>query len=312
MAVELPLGSVLCRFASRKASRTFFDGFSVCPRGSFTQVKEARFLMIERNLIVRNHVTVCGNPEARRTIVFSHGFGTDQTAWSALVEALGRRFRIVLFDHVGQGRSDPAAFKQHGYLTLDRYARDVVEILDGIQGEEVIAVGHSMGAMICLLAALRKPGVVSRLILLCASPRYRNDENYFGGMSAEDFARVYQAIHENYPEWVRGYAPQMMGEAQPTHFTKAFAVGLAAIPPQNALTIACSVLQSDYRSVLPKVRIPTLIIQPRVDLAVPLEVAQYLHTHIDGSELRVIDAEGHLPHITAPTAVLDAMEGFLA
>lgn len=261
--------------------------------------------------VERNHVTVCGNPEAPRTLVFSHGFGTDQRAWSAIVEALAERFRIVLFDHVGQGRSVPEAFTQHRYLRLDRYAHDLVEICDRLKLRDVIAIGHSMGAMVCLLASLQRPDLVSRLVLLCASPRYRDDEGYRGGMSEDDFSKVYRAIYENYPDWARQYAPQMMGKAHPAHFTKAFAETLAAIPAENALTIACSVLQADYRAVLPEVKVPTLILQARADLAVPMEVAQYLHAHIPGSELQVIEAEGHLPHVTAPAVVLGAMDGFL-
>lgn len=269
-------------------------------------------MMNVQDPVERNHVTVCGNPEAPRTLVFSHGFGTDQRAWSAIVEALAERFRIVLFDHVGQGRSAPEAFAQHRYLTLDRYAGDLCEICDRLQLRDVIAIGHSMGAMVCLLASLKRPDLVSRLVLLCASPRYRDDEGYHGGMSADDFSKVYRAICENYPEWACQYAPQMMGKSQPPHFTKAFAETLAATPAENALTIACSVLQSDYRAVLPEVKVPTLILQARTDLAVPMEVAQYLHAHIAGSELRVIEAEGHLPHVTAPAAVLGAMEHVLA
>ncbi len=261
--------------------------------------------------LIRNHVTVCGNPDAPRTIVFSHGFGTDQSAWSALVEALGERFRIVRFDHVGQGRSSSEAFAQHRYLNLDRYAADLVEIGDRLKLNGAIAVGHSMGAMICLLASLQQPGLFSRLVLLCASPRYCDDVGYHGGMTEEALRQTYRAIHENYPDWASGYASKAMNEEHPAHFTKAFAASLAAIPPQNALTIACSVLQSDYRAVLPQVRVPTLIIQPRVDLAVPLEVAEYLHSQIPGSRLRVIEAKGHLPHITTPAAVLEAMEDFL-
>jgi len=261
--------------------------------------------------IIRNHVTVCGNLESPRTIVFSHGFGTDQTAWSALVEALGGRFRIVLFDHVGQGQSAPGAFEQHCYLNLDRYATDLVEVCDRLKLTGAIAVGHSMGAMVCLLASLQKPGLFLRLVLLCASPRYRNDENYHGGMSDEEFGRTYRAIYENHREWASAYASKAVSEEPPAHFTEAFAAGLAAIPSRNVLTIACSVLQSDYRSVLPKVQVPTLIIQPSADVAVPRDVAEYLHTHIRGSQLRVIEARGHLPHVTAPAEVLCPIEDFL-
>ena len=268
--------------------------------------------MSESNPVARNHVTVCGNPTAPRTIVLSHGFGTDQTAWAPIVEALGERFRVVLFDHVGQGRSTPEAFKQNLYLNLDGYARDLIEIADALNLRHAIAVGHSMGAIVCLLASLKRPELFSRLVLLCASPRFRDDVDYHGGMGAEDVASVYRVILENHPDWVRSYVPRMVGEGHPVHFSKAFAACLAAIPPQNALTIACSVLQSDYRAVLRDIRVPTLIVQPSVDLAVPMEVAQYLHEHIPGSQLRVIEADGHLPHVTAPAAVLAAMEEFLA
>lgn len=224
---------------------------------------------------------------------------------------LGERFQVVLFDHLGQGHSAPEAFEQHRYLGLDSYAHDLVEIIDTLGLRDVIAVGHSMGAMVCMLGSLQRPELFSRLVLVCGSPCYRNDGDYRGGMNPEDIDRVYDAIHENYADWARTIAPQMTGPSQPVAFSRQFAATLATIPPGNALTIACSLLQSDYRRVLPDVRVPTLIVQSSADLAVPMEVASYMHANIRGSQLRVIDADGHLPHITAPTAVLAAMVDFL-
>ncbi len=116
----------------------------------------------------RNNVKVIGNQHAADTLVFVHGFGTDQTAWREVAAAFVTDHRVVLLDNVGAGASDAAAFAQHRYLNLRRYATDLVEVCAALALERPILIGHSMGAMICALATLERPGLASKLVFIGA------------------------------------------------------------------------------------------------------------------------------------------------
>jgi len=260
----------------------------------------------------RHNVTVRGNPQAARTMVFVHGFGTDQTAWTAVAAAFADDYRIVTFDNAGAGQADPAAFVQHRYLSLDGYASDLLEICGALQLRDAVLVGHSVGAMIGVLAAIRQPECFARLALIAASPRYLDAEGYHGGMTEQDLDRVYGAVVENFPGWVEAVAPHFMDNPERPELATRFADSLRSIPPERALTVLCSILQSDYRAELPKLRQPTLVLQTSTDVFVPLGVADYLQRHIPHATLRMIAARGHFPHVSEPALVSAALREFLA
>jgi len=260
----------------------------------------------------RNNVSVLGKPDSAQAIVFVHGFGTDQSAWRAVAEPFMRDFKIVLLDNVGAGRSDPTAFVQHRYLNLSRYAEDLIEVCQALQLSNITVVGHSAGAMIAVLAANRAPDLFSRVVLIGASPRYLNDVDYFGGFEKPDIDAVYASVTLNYPAWAQSYGGTMIGRMATDHEHRTFVESIRALPADRALTVLCSILQSDHREAVRALSKPTLIIQTRLDLAVPQQVADFLNASILNSRLVVIDTEGHLPHITAAPAVVEAMRPFLS
>lgn len=263
------------------------------------------------SVLERHHVTVAGNLAAQRSIIFAHGFGTDQTAWDAIVPAFAADHRIIRFDNAGAGRAAPEAFVQHRYLGLKGYANDLVEIADALDVHNAVLVGHSVGAMIAALAALAKPVRFARLVLVGASPRYLDTDGYHGGLTREDLDRVYSAVVENFPQWVDHYAAQAMANPERPHLAASFANTLRVIPPDRALTVLCSILQSDHRADLLALRQPTLIVQARDDIFVPLDVAHWLRDHIPHAALRIIDATGHFPHLSAPDQVIAALREFI-
>ena len=80
----------------------------------------------------RNAVTVTGRPHGR-AMIFAHGFGCDQNMWRFVAPAFEDTHRVVLFDHVGAGRSDLSAYDPDRYARLDGYADDVLEILQELR-----------------------------------------------------------------------------------------------------------------------------------------------------------------------------------
>ncbi len=265
-----------------------------------------------REDVIRKHaVTEAGPADAGPALVFTHGFGSDQSAWRHVAADLARDHRVVTYDLAGAGRSDPAQFVQHRYLNLRAYAEDLAVLIEGLGLKGVVAVGHSVGAMASALAAIERPDLISRLVLLGASPHYLDEPDYPGGLTRGDVGRIYSAITSDFPQWVDGISKHFMGNADRPELAAEFARCFLAIPPENALTIACAIFQSDHRADLARVRQPTLILQSRDDPAVPPAVARFVKEAIEGSRLVDLEATGHLPHLSAPAEVTAAIREFL-
>jgi sigma-B regulation protein RsbQ len=115
--------------------------------------------------VVARHAVV-QHGEGPCTLVFAPGFGGGRDVWRHVEPAFRDRFRTVLFDDVGFGASDHAAFRPERYATLDGHARDLVEIAEALDLHDAVVVGHSASAMIGLLASLRAGGRIGGLVMI--------------------------------------------------------------------------------------------------------------------------------------------------
>ena len=253
------------------------------------------------SILQRNNVHLLG--DGSQTIIFAHGFGSDQTAWRHQVATFASNFRIVLFDHVGAGKSDLSAYSPRRYSSLYSYAEDLLDLCAELKLTKSILVGHSVSGMVSLLAALVEPDCFSQLIFIDASPRYLNDVGYFGGFEQSDLDAFYEAMSTNYYAWASGFAPIAMATQDQPELAREFATTLAAIRPDIAQAVARMIFQSDHRAELPRLTVPTVILQASDDIAVPPEVGEYMADKIPQSKLVNIPAKGHLPHISAPGIV---------
>jgi len=261
--------------------------------------------------LTKNNVTVRGNLSSTRTLVFGHGFGTNQKVWNFVRTAFEKEFRIVLYDNIGASHSDLSFYKPERYGDLDGYKQDLLDICNALQLQEIIFVGHSVSGIVGLLASLDRPNLFSKLILIGSSARYIDDVGYTGGFKQGDLDNIYGQITSNYEEWAKGFSAMAMRNDDRPLFAEGFMSGLLSLRPDIALPLIKTIFQSDFRSVLPLVQHPTLIIQADKDLAVPSEAAEYLYHHILGSKMAYVSAEGHFPHITAPEAIISAISEFL-
>lgn len=254
-------------------------------------------------------MNVLGN--GSQTLILAHGFGTDQTAWRHQVAAFANSYRIVLFDHVGAGKSDFSAYSPHRYSSLYSYAEDLLDLCAKLKLKDSILVGHSVSGMVSLLAALVEPQYFRKLIFVGASPRYLNDVDYIGGFEQADLDALYAAMATNYYAWASGFAPLVMGNPDKPELAIEYAKTLAAIRPDIAQAVARVIFQSDHRQELPRLKTPVDILQSNNDIAVPLEVGEYMAAKIANSTLINIPATGHLPHLSAPEAVNHAIASCL-
>src|ERR1700733_7345893 len=133
------------------------------------------------SVIERNNVHLQGS--GNRAMVFAHGFGCDQNMWRFVAPEFENNFRVVLFDHVGAGGTDLSAYDHQKYSALSGYAEDVVEVGRALGLKDAVFVGHSVSAMIGVLAALKAPDMFGQLVLVGPSARYIDDDDYVGGFS---------------------------------------------------------------------------------------------------------------------------------
>ncbi|MFI8260806.1 MULTISPECIES: alpha/beta fold hydrolase [unclassified Streptomyces] len=259
----------------------------------------------------RNNVTVTGNPQGP-TVVLAHGFGCDQNMWRLTVPALAEDHRVVLFDYVGSGRSDPSAFSEDRYASLAGYAADVVEVCEALDLSDAVYVGHSVSAMIGVLAADAAPGRIGALVMVAPSPRYIDDVGYRGGFSVQDIDELLDSLESNYLGWSAAMAPVIMGNEDRPELGEELKNSFCATDPEAAQVFARTTFLSDSRDDLKSVRVPTLILECTQDVIAPREVGAFVHHAIPGSTLISLDATGHCPHLSAPEATNAAITGFLA
>lgn len=270
---------------------------------------------MSRDPVSRNNVTLLGNPAAATSLLFVHGLGSDQSVWSQLTPAFLDEYRLILFDNVGAVESNQEDFRrnQHRYLNVGGYATDILEICAALElSSNTLLIGHSLGALAGLIAAVRNPRQFSRLVLFGLSPRYTNTDDYEGGFTNAEIQTVYEALMSDYSAWTKAVAEVAMASPDRPQLARRFADSMARVPAEMMLTVLCSVLQTDQRELLPQVPVPVSLIQSRNDYFVPLGVAHYVQEHIPDCRLSMIDATGHLPHVSAPEKVIEAIRDALA
>jgi sigma-B regulation protein RsbQ len=261
------------------------------------------------NVQHRHNIHVSGS--GPQTMVFAHGFGCDQNMWRLLAPHFADRYRVVLYDLVGSGMSDLSAYDRQKYRTLHGHASDVVEILDAEARGPVVFVGHSVSAMIGLLATLQAPERFASQIMLGPSPSYINDGDYVGGFTHADIDGLLETLESNYLGWSSTMAPAIMGAPEQPELGAELTNSFCRTDPEIAKHFARVTFLSDHRADLPKSTVPALIVQCSDDLIAPQAVGRYMHSVMPTSMLKIISNVGHCPHLSAPCASLDAMEAFL-
>jgi sigma-B regulation protein RsbQ len=258
----------------------------------------------------RNNVHVFGDGPA--TMFFAHGFGCDQNMWRLLVPGYQKRYRVVLFDLVGSGGSDLSAYRPEKYASLQGYADDVVELVAAFATGPALFVGHSVSAMIGMLANLAAPERFAAQLMIGPSPCYIDDGDYVGGFSRQDIEGLLDTLDSNYLGWSSNMAPAIMGAPDQPALAEELTNSFCRTDPDIAKQFARVTFLSDLRPQLPELRAPTLIVQCNDDLIAPMAVGAYMHRVIADSTLTVIDNIGHCPHLSAPGACTAAIDDFLA
>ena len=264
---------------------------------------------VKEQIEIRNNVTATGLGD--RTIIWAHGFGCDQTIWSRQVDFFHKDFRCLLFDQIGSTEKNAHLFSSPKYRTLDGFVEDLEEVSLYFSKPQSILVAHSVGAMIGLLASIKRPGLFSKILTIGASPRYLTDADFPGVYGQEEINVIYQRMKESYQAWAETFSAAMMKHTSRPELAAMFMKGLKQLRPDIAQAMLCLILQSDFRAELEQVSVPVVIIQPTNDPVVPVSIGKYMSQKIRKSTLVQINVEGHLPHVAAPELINEVVRNHL-
>jgi sigma-B regulation protein RsbQ len=262
------------------------------------------------SVLERNHVRVSGVPVGR-PIVFVHGFGCDQNMWRLVAPDFEVDHRVVLLDLVGAGNSDLTAYDPGKYGSLAGHASDVVEVCRELGLSDAVLVGHSVSAMIGALAVARAPELFGALVMIGPNPRYVDDEGYTGGFSRADIVSLLDSLEANHLGWSAAMGPVIMGNPDRPELSEELTNSFCRTDPGITRHFARVTFLSDNRADLPRLRLPTLVLQCSSDVIAPDAVGAYVHAVVPGSVLTRLSATGHCPHLSAPEETTAAIRAFL-
>jgi len=261
------------------------------------------------SVLTRNAVHVSGS--GKTPLIFLHGYGTDQTMWRYISSQFEPSHKVVTYDLTGSGRSDRTAYDKLKYGTLQGYADDLIEICDALALKDAQVAAHSVGCMIAMLASIKRPDLFERLMLLGPSPCYLNLDGYEGGFDRAGIDELLGFLEINLEGWAMQLAPMVMANPDRPELTAELEAYFVRNDPEIAHHFANVVFLGDHRADLPKVTVPTLIMQCRDDIIAPMNIGTFMHAAMPASELVVLDTQGHYPHLSAPDTVAAALRRYL-
>lgn len=266
---------------------------------------------MQTDLVKRNNITVTGTTGP--VLVYAHGFGCNQHMWSRVTPAFQNSHRQVLFDYVGSGRSELAAFDAVKYSTLSGYVEDLLEVCGALDiRSDAVFIGHSVSCSIGMLAAIAKPQLFSKMILLGPNPCFINHPpHYVGGFERADLQGLLELMDQNYLGWANYLAPVVSSQDVQGAVTVELSNSFCSTDPTTASAFAKATFFADNRGDLSKIACPSLILQHRHDALAPLSVGDYMHAQMPASTLKILEVSGHCAHMSHPDQVVQAINEFI-
>ena len=236
-----------------------------------------------------------------RPIVFAAPWGLSSDWWDIPVISLSERgWRCVAFDRRGHGRSDDPC---RGY-DFDTLADDIATLFDGLDLQNAVLVGHSLGgAEVVRYLTRHRSQRVSHAVLIAPTTPFnmRTDDNP-GGIPRENLEKIYESLKHDLPRLAAQAAPDFFGVPKNSVSTETMDWWCRMFLDRCSIKVL-SVLfkllnETDFRAELRTVRTPTLIMQGNIDKSAPLELhGRPTHELIAGSRLLVYDNAAHgLPY----------------
>ena len=254
----------------------------------------------------RLHYEVFG-PRHGEPLVLIQGLGADSRGWIRQRRALGARYRCIVFDNRGAGKSDhpPAPYD------LEIMALDVLAVLDAAGVDQAHLLGVSMGGILAQIVAVRHPGRVRSLVLACTACRHHPWRRELLAEWAETAAAEGMGTFARQsvrwligPRSLRRFWPAvgLIGPLAMTGSPDAFVAQVRAILDMN----------DDLRAELGTITVPTLVLVGSQDILTPMGDSEELAEEIPGAELAIIRGAAHGFMLEAGAAFNRTVLDFLA
>jgi 3-oxoadipate enol-lactonase len=221
-------------------------------------------------------------------IVMMHSLGSNGSMWVPQISALTSRFRVVAVDTRGHGRSAAPPGDYH----LDQLGADVLAVADHIGIEQFHAVGLSLGGQMAMWLGLNAPARVRSLVLANTAAKIGTDELWqarIDAVTADGMASLRDAV------LARWFAPDF-ADRHPDWFASAQDT-FSSTEPLGYAGCCAALRESDLRTAVGAIAVPTLIVGGELDLATPPADVRWLHQHIPASELTILEHAAHLSNL---------------
>ncbi len=268
-------------------------------------------LLSQAHHALRHRLNVQVSGEGPDTLLFVHGLGCDQGMWRFVAPHFEGRARVVRMDLMGFGASDQAEWNAQRYPGLEGHARDVAQVAQAFGGDRCIVVGHSVSAMIGLLADAHAPGAIAAHAMIAPSPCYLNDAGYAGGFERPVLDQTLALIEADALAWTQAMMPLLMAAGTDDPLGRELSQAFCRARPQALAQLARATFLGDLRERLPALAKPVLVVQSDEDMVAPLAVGRFMADALPDCWLEVIHNQGHCPHLTRPQACIDALAMFL-
>ncbi|CAD6231056.1 unnamed protein product [Miscanthus lutarioriparius] len=253
-----------------------------------------------------------------RTLVLSHGYGGSQAIWDKVLPHLSRTNKVLLFDWDFSSTAAAAAAAEgaeeeggeHSYYTFSRFADELVALMDEMKLRGAVYVGHSMAGMVGCIASIKRPDLFTHLVLVGASPRYMNSEDYEGGFDEPEIEAMLSRISSDFRGWAEDFVPLAIGGGADDHpsSVEVLARSFFAMDPRVAHGLARMIFLGDQRTLLGDVVVPCTLVHVSGDFAAPPCVGRYMQARMRAAAMHTIDSVGHFPQLVTPDELLGILD----
>lgn len=252
------------------------------------------------NLYYEEH----GNPNAKETLVFSHGLLWSGKMFHKQVDHFTNRFRIITYDHRGQGQSEVTP----GGYDMDDVYKDAVSLIETLKLGAVHFVGLSMGGFVGMRLAARRPDLVKSLVLMETSAQHEPNKVKYSLLVG--VVKLFGVKSVTGPVMNIMFGDKFLKDKGRTEERNYWVHQLQNNPKAITHAVNGVVFRKGVVSELTHITCPVLVIVGNQDKATVPAKAECIHRHVPQSLLKYIDGAGHTSCIEEPLMVNGYMEEF--
>ena len=233
----------------------------------------------------------------------------NEPSFASFLTRLSSMARLILFDKRGTGMSDPVPISE--LPSLDQRMEDVHAVMDAVGSTRAVLMGVSEGGPLCALFAATYPEHTTAIVMIGSYARRLRAPDYPWGPTAAERDEFCEMIINEWggPVGIDERAPSRALDPEFRSWWSAYL--RMGSSPGAAVALTRMNAQVDIRDVLPKIRVPSLVIHRTGDRLLKIEEGRYLASHIPGATMVELPGDDHLPFVGDQLAVLSAVDQFL-